>query len=58
MLQSNVKPAEGKEKEVKETVVLNSVNVQAEPLLKRAFMFLEDGDFARADDFCEQVLKL
>lgn len=28
------------------------------PLLKRAFMFLEDGDFARADDFCEQVLNL
>lgn len=28
------------------------------PLLKRAFMFLEDGDFARADDFCEQVLNI
>jgi len=28
------------------------------PLLKRAFMFLEDGDFARANDFCEQVLNL
>lgn len=27
-----------------------------EPLLKRAFMFLEDGDWAKADDFCEQVL--
>lgn len=26
------------------------------PLLKRAFMFLEDGDFARADEFCEQIL--
>ena len=26
------------------------------PLLKRAFMFLEDGEFARADEFCEQVL--
>jgi len=31
---------------------------KAAPLLKRAFMFLEDGDFARADDFCEQVLNL
>ena len=30
----------------------------AEPLLKRAFMFLEDGDFSRADDFCEQVLNI
>ena len=28
------------------------------PLLKRAFIFLEDGDFVRADDFCEQVLNL
>ena len=26
--------------------------------MKRAFMFLEDSDFARADDFCEQVLNL
>lgn len=30
----------------------------AAPLLKRAFMFLEDGDFARADEFCEQVLNI
>lgn len=28
------------------------------PLLERAFMFLEDGDFERADEFCEQVLNL
>ena len=27
-----------------------------EPLLKRMFMFLEDGEFARADEFCERVL--
>ena len=26
------------------------------PLLKRAFMFLEDGEWSKADDFCEQVL--
>ena len=26
------------------------------PLLKRVYMFLEDGDFSKADDFCEQVL--
>ena len=26
------------------------------PLLKRAFMFLEDGEWDKADDFCEQVL--
>ncbi len=40
---------------VKETVVVgNAANVA--PLLKRAFMFLEDGEWSRADDFCEQVL--
>ena len=39
----------------KETVVANT-NTNIAPLLKRAFMFLEDGDFARADEFCEQVL--
>ena len=40
---------------VKETVVVgNTANV--DPLLKRAFMFLEDGEWSRADDFCEQVL--
>ena len=38
------------------TVTATANNVA--PLLKRAFMFLEDGDFARADDFCEQVLNL
>lgn len=27
-------------------------------LLKRAFLFLEDGDFARADEFCEKVLNI
>ncbi len=30
----------------------------AAPLLKRAFIFLEDGDFERADQFCEQVLNI
>ena len=43
---------------VKETVVVNSNNAQIEPLLKRIFMFLEDGDFGRADEFCEQVLNI
>lgn len=28
----------------------------AEPLLKRAFMFLEDGNWQRADTYCEKVL--
>ena len=38
--------------------VMPGVAVQAsvEPLLKRAFLFLEDGDWKKADEFCEQVL--
>ena len=41
----------------KETVVVQqSATNTTEPLLKRAFMFLEDGDWAKADEFCEQVL--
>ena len=28
------------------------------PLIKRAFMFLEDGDFSKADEYCERVLDL
>ena len=41
---------------VKETIVSTAATLNVSPLLKRAFMFLEDGDFDRADDFCEQVL--
>ncbi len=40
---------------VKETVVAGG-NANTDALLERAFMFLEDGDFVRADEFCEQVL--
>jgi hypothetical protein len=29
-----------------------------EPLLKRVFMFLEDGDFKQANEYCERVLDL
>ena len=42
---------------VKETVV-TAENTNIAPLLKRAFMFLEDGEWDRADDFCEQVLNI
>ena len=40
---------------VKEAVVVSG-NTNIAPLLKRAFMFLEDGEWDKADDFCEQVL--
>ena len=42
---------------VKETVVVNNSNNTA-PLLERAFMFLEDGDWNSADEYCEKVLDL
>ena len=40
---------------VKETIVTGgSTNVA--PLLKRAFLFLEDGNWKEADEYCERVL--
>lgn len=39
-----------------ETVVVNGGNAAVEPLLKRAFMFLEDGNWQEADTYCEKVL--
>ena len=48
-----------KKETLKETVVVQQVQDNATaPLLKRVFMFLEDGDWNRADDFCEQVLNI
>ena len=41
---------------VKETVVAG--NASTAPLLKRAFMFLEDGDWDSANGYCEKVLDL
>ncbi|MDO4454719.1 MAG: DUF6273 domain-containing protein [Eubacteriales bacterium] len=40
---------------VKETVIASG-NVNIAPLLKRVFMFLEDGDWKSADEYCEKVL--
>lgn len=40
----------------KETVVVSGGNAAVEPLLKRAFMFLEDGNWQEADTYCERVL--
>ena len=41
---------------VKETMVAG--NASTAPLLKRAFMFLEDGDWDSANEYCEKVLDL
>ena len=45
-----------------ETVVKQAIvtegNPNTAPLLKRAFMFLEDGDWKSADEYCEKVLDI
>ncbi len=38
--------------------VMSGGNMNTAPLLKRAFMFLEDGDWNSADEYCEKVLDL
>ena len=45
----------------KETVIVREAPApqdSAAPLLKRAFMYLEDGDWKSADEYCERVLDL
>ena len=42
---------------VKETIVADG-SANTAPLLKRAFMFLEDGDWDAADEYCEKVLDI
>lgn len=41
---------------VKETVSASGAGTES--LLKRVFMFLEDGDFKAADEYCEKVLDI
>lgn len=41
---------------VKETVVVSGGNSGVAPLLERAFMFLEDGEWGNANEYCERVL--
>ena len=42
---------------VKETVISGG-NANTAPLLKRAFMFIEDGDWNSANEYCEKVLDI
>lgn len=42
----------------RETVVVQESAANTAPLLKRAFIFLEDGDWSSADEYCEKVLDL
>ena len=41
---------------VTETVVLQQTQNMVAPLLERAFMFLEDGNWESANEYCEKVL--
>ena len=41
---------------IKETVVTRENTANIAPLLERAFMFLEDGNWEDADQYCEKVL--
>lgn len=50
--------ADSSKESQKETVILNTGNANTAPLLKRVFMFLEDGDWLSADEYCEKVLDI
>ena len=43
---------------VKETVITKSPAGDVAPILKRVFIFLEDGDWPRADEYCEKALDI
>ena len=43
---------------VKETKVVQGTGANVDSLLKRVFMFLEDGDWSSANEYCEKVLDI
>lgn len=53
-----VKADEPKPQVVQQTVVQNVGNTQTAPLLKRIKLFLEDGDWNSANDYCNRVLDI
>lgn len=57
---AKVLDADKKPEAVKETVIVqqSASATNTAPLLKRAFMFLEDGDWSSADEYCEKVLDI
>lgn len=60
-LEASVKrvlPLEIKAPVIDTTTVNTGASATVDSLLKRAFMFIEDGEWSRADDFCEQVLNI
>lgn len=53
-----VRTEEPKPTTIRETVVQQATQTNTAPLLRRAFMFLEDGEWDSADEYCEKVLDL
>ncbi len=43
---------------INETVAVSGGNANIAPLLERAFIFLEDGNWQEADEYCEKVLDI
>ena len=53
-----VRTDEPKHTTIRETVVQQPAQTNTAPLLRRAFMFLEDSNWQSADEYCEKVLDL
>ncbi len=53
-----VRTDEPKPTTIRETVVQQATQTNTAPLLRRAFMFLEDGNWQSADEYCEKVLDI
>jgi tetratricopeptide (TPR) repeat protein len=53
-----VRTDEPKPTTIRETVVQQAAQTNTAPLLRRAFMFLEDSNWQSADEYCEKVLDL
>ena len=43
---------------IRETIVTPALTAATAPLLRRAFMFLEDGEWNSANEYCEKVLDI
>ncbi len=55
LVRDNMPKATTKET-TKETVIINGGNTNTAPLLKRVFIYLEDGEWSSATEYCEKVL--
>lgn len=55
-----IKPANNEFRQSEQTanITFSASEANILPLARRMFLFLEDGEFTRADDFCEQILNI